>query len=60
MQRYGMYLTDGGGSLSIGGENPINRGDLWAEVGLMGDSALFDANFPWSRMRVLAPPKPWC
>ena len=60
MQRYGMYLTDGGGSLSIGGENPINRGDLWAEVGLMGDSALFDANFPWSRMRVLTPPKPWC
>jgi hypothetical protein len=60
MQRYGMYLTDGGGSLSIGGENPINRGDLWAEVGLMGDSILFDSNFPWARMRVLTPPKPWC
>jgi hypothetical protein len=60
MQRYGMYLADGGGSLSIGGENPINRGDLWADVGLMGDSVLFDVDFPWSRMRVLAPPKPWC
>lgn len=60
MQRYGMYLTDGGGSLSIGGENPINRGDLWAEVGLLGDSVLFDSSFPWARMRVLAPPQPWC
>jgi hypothetical protein len=60
MQEYGMYLTDGGGSLSIGGENPINRGDLWADVGLMGDSVLFDSNFPWARMRVLTPPKPWC
>jgi hypothetical protein len=60
MQRYGMYLRDGGGSLSITGENPINRGDLWAGVGLAGDSALLDSSFPWGRMRVLAPPKPWC
>jgi hypothetical protein len=60
LQRYGMYLADGGGSLSIGGENPINRGDLWAELGLMGDSVLFDSKFPWGRMRVLAAPEPWC
>lgn len=60
MQQYGMYLVDGGGTLSIGAENPINRGDLWATVGLMGNSALFSSSFPWDRMRVLSPPSPWC
>jgi hypothetical protein len=60
MQRYGMYLVDGGGTLSVGAENPINRGDLWGQVGLSGDSALFSSSFPWKRMHVLAPPKPWC
>lgn len=60
LQRYGMYLVDEGGTLSIGAENPINRGDLWAQVGLFGDSALFDSSFPWSRMRVLAPRTRWC
>lgn len=60
LQRYGMYLVDEGGTLSIGGENPINRGDLWAEVGLFGESALFDPAFPWSSMRVLKPRARWC
>lgn len=60
LQRYGMYLVDEGGTLSIGAENPINRGDLWAEVGLTGDSALFSASFPWSSMRVLKPRTRWC
>jgi hypothetical protein len=60
MQQYGMYLVDGSGTLEIGGENPINRGDLWAEVGLMGDAAFFSPTFPWGRMRVLEPRSPWC
>jgi hypothetical protein len=60
MQEYGMYLADGGGTLSIGAENPINRGDLWGQLGLNGDSVLFDSAFPWNKMRVLAPPQPWC
>jgi hypothetical protein len=60
LQRYGMYLVDEGGTLSIGAENPINRGDLWAEVGLTGDSALFSPSFPWSSMRVLEKRPRWC
>jgi hypothetical protein len=60
LQRYGMYLADGGGTLAIDAENPINRGDLWGRLGLTGNSALFSAAFPWGRMRVLTPPKPWC
>jgi hypothetical protein len=60
LQRYGMYLVDEGGTLSIGAENPINRGDLWADVGLMGDAASFSASFPWSSMRVLKPRTRWC
>ncbi|MGZ4334113.1 MAG: hypothetical protein ACXVRJ_07540 [Gaiellaceae bacterium] len=60
LQRYGMYLEDGSGNLSIGSENPINRGDLWAKAGLLGDYADFAPAFPWAKMRVLAPPAPWC
>lgn len=61
LQRYGMYLEDGGGTLSFGSENPINRGyDAWAQVGLTGDSVGLSPAFPWNRMRALAPPKPWC
>jgi hypothetical protein len=60
MQRYGMYLVDGAGSFSIRTENPINRGDFWGALGLIGDSVLFEANFPWQKMRILAPPQPWC
>jgi hypothetical protein len=60
LQQYGMYLVDGGGTLSIRAENPINRGDLWGALGLTGNSATFGSSFPWSRMRVLAPPAPWC
>jgi hypothetical protein len=59
-QQYGMYLVDGGGTTSIGAENPINRGDLWGSLGLQGNSAMFSSSFPWNRMRVLAPPRPWC
>ncbi len=60
LQRYGMYLRDGGGSLAIGGENPVNRGDLWAAAGLEGASATFAPEFPWKEMRVLMPLAPWC
>lgn len=60
LQRYGMYLEDGSGNLQIGSENPVNRGDLWAKAGLMGDYAQFDSAFPWASMRVLTPPAPWC
>jgi hypothetical protein len=60
LQQYGMYLVDQGGTLSIGAENPINRGDLWAQLGLVGNSAMFSTAFPWSSMRVLTPRKRWC
>jgi hypothetical protein len=60
LQRYGMYLVDGGGSLSIGAENPVNRGDLWSDLGLLGDSALFSTAFPWNAVRVLKPRTLWC
>jgi hypothetical protein len=60
LQRYGMYLEDGSGNLQIGSENPVNRGDLWAKAGLMGDYAEFSGAFPWASMRVLSPPAPWC
>jgi hypothetical protein len=60
LKRYGMYLVDGGGNLTIRAENPLNRGDLWAKVGLSGDYAGFSPQFPWGRLRVLRPPRPWC
>jgi hypothetical protein len=60
LQVYGMYLVDEGGTLSIGAENTINRGDVWGQVGLYGDSVLFDAAFPWGSMRVLKPRTRWC
>lgn len=60
LQNYGMYLRDGGGSLVIGGENPVNQGDLWAKIGFESDSIGFAAAFPWDRMRVLSPLDPWC
>lgn len=60
LQRYGMYLRDGGGSLAIGGENPLNRTDVWAEIGLEGDAAAFAPEFPWHELRVLTPLRPWC
>ncbi len=60
LQRYGMYLVDEGGTFSIRAENPINRGDVWADVGLFGDSALFESSFPWGSMRVLRPRARWC
>jgi hypothetical protein len=57
LQRYGMYLRDGAGTLSLYAETPRSRGyDAWARAGLpAGDSASL-AGIPWTRMRVLAPP----
>jgi hypothetical protein len=60
LQRYGMYLEDASGNLQLGSENPINRGDLWRTVGLLGDYASISPQFPWADMRVLSPPAPWC
>jgi hypothetical protein len=59
-QEYGAYVVDAGGSFAVRAENPLNRGDLWAEVGLLGNSAMFSAAFPWAKLRVLAPPSAWC
>jgi hypothetical protein len=61
LQEYGAYLTDKGGSLNFPAENPVNRGsDPWDAVGMSGDAPGFASNFPWDKMRVLLPPKPWC
>jgi hypothetical protein len=60
LQRYGMYLKDGSPNLQIYAENPVNRGDMWAKAGLLGDYAQISSDFPWSHMRVLVPPRPWC
>ena len=60
LQTYGMYLRDGGGTLGIYAENPINRGespDYWTRLGLPSrGAALFSSSFPWSQMRILVPP----
>ncbi len=59
LQNYGMILRDNSGSLSIYGENPINRGgsSLWANAGLStAGGAGFSSNFPWNKMQVLSPP----
>jgi hypothetical protein len=61
LQRYGAYVQDTGGTLSFSGENPLNRAsDPWPSLGMPGVSAAFSAGFPWNRLRVLAPPAPWC
>jgi len=58
LQVYGMYIRDGSsGSTDLIGENTINRGDQWTTLlGWTGDYEYFSSAFPWSRMRVLAPP----
>jgi chitodextrinase len=60
LQKYGMYLRDGGGALAIYAENPINRGqspDKWSQLGFgTGNSVSFSSAFPWSQMRILVPP----
>jgi hypothetical protein len=67
LQRYGMFVRDGAdGTTDIIGENPINRGSArWNLVknddgsrafGLGDDYGYFSSGFPWSRLRVLAPP----
>ncbi len=56
LQKYGMYLRDGSGSLAIIAENPISRGyDAWAKVGLSGNSVSL-AGIPWDRFRVVSAP----
>jgi hypothetical protein len=58
LQRYGMFLRDQGGALTILGENPLNRGyDAWAQVGVTtsgGSIAL--KGVPWDRLRVIDAP----
>ena len=56
LQKYGMYLRDGSGSLALIAENPISRGyDAWAKVGLSGNSVSL-AGIPWDRFRVVSAP----
>ena len=56
LQKYGMYLRDGSGSLAIVAENPASRGyDAWAKVGLSGNSVSL-AGIPWGRFRVVSAP----
>ena len=57
LQRYGMFLRDGSGSLVIYAENTVNRGsDAWAAVGLKAEGTALPLAIPWSRMRVIAAP----
>lgn len=57
MQRYGMYLRDGSGSLAVLAENPASRGyDAWTLAGLGSASSPSIAGLPWNRFRVLAAP----
>jgi hypothetical protein len=56
LQKYGMYLRDGSGSLAIIAENPVSRGyDAWAKVGLSGSSVSL-AGIPWDRFQVVSAP----
>jgi hypothetical protein len=59
LQRYGMFLRDGSGSLVLYAENVVNRGsDAWADVGLATKTGSVRLTaVPWSRMRVIAPPR---
>jgi hypothetical protein len=57
LQKYGMYLRDNSGTLSIYAENPIGRGyDAWQKVGLSGGSVGFSSAFPWNKLRVIYAP----
>jgi hypothetical protein len=57
LQRYGMYLRDGGGTLAIAAENTVNRDpDPWTRLfGKKKEVAQFSDSFPWHRMRILEP-----
>jgi hypothetical protein len=57
LQRHGMYLRDGGGSLAIAAENTVNRDpDPWTPIfGEERKIARFSGDFPWDRMRILEP-----
>lgn len=56
LQKYGMYLRDGSGSLAIIAENPVSRGyDAWAKVGLSGNSVSL-AGIPWDRFQIVSAP----
>lgn len=55
MQRFGMYLRDTSGAVTIYAENPNNRRvDPYRRLGF-GRLVNFSDRFPWERMRVLAP-----
>lgn len=59
LQNHGVVLRDNGGTLSVYGENTINRGGTaaWGSTGLgSGNSTGFASNFPWDKMQVLDPP----
>lgn len=59
LQNHGVILRDNGGTLSVYGENTINRGGsaAWGATGLgSGNSTAFAPNFPWDKMQVLNPP----
>ena len=53
LQKYGAYVADTGGSLSIKGEAAEldKRGDSWADVGVPTGPSL--AFLPWAKFRVL-------
>ena len=52
LQKYGAYIDDTGGSLSISSESNVNRGyDAWTFAGVTGSKSL--ADFPWEKFRVL-------
>jgi hypothetical protein len=57
LQKYGMYLRDGSGTLAILAENTGSRGyDAWTLLGFGPGSSLSLARLPWDRFRVLAAP----
>ncbi|HYT80872.1 MAG TPA: hypothetical protein VEQ37_16770 [Actinomycetota bacterium] len=53
LQKYGAYMSDTGGSLSLKGESDQDgaHGDSWAAVGVPAGPSL--GWLPWSKMRVL-------
>jgi hypothetical protein len=57
LQEYGMFLRDGGGTLTIAAENTVNRTpDPWTPLfGAEAETVRFSPGFPWDRMRILEP-----
>jgi hypothetical protein len=51
LQKYGAFLADTGGSLSVKAEAKLDRGyDAWSKVGVTSSSLSF---LPWAKFRVL-------